>query len=142
MEKLLISGCLLGRNCKYNGGNNYASEVEALKDKYELIVICPEVMGGLSTPRDPSERLNDKILSSKGKDVTNEFESGAKIALELALKNGCTKALLKDGSPSCGSTYIYDGTFSHNKIKGYGVTTEMLINAGIEIYTEKDIEKL
>ncbi|MCR5112801.1 MAG: DUF523 domain-containing protein [Acholeplasmatales bacterium] len=142
MEKLLISGCLLGRNCKYNGGNNYASEVEALKDKYELIVICPEVMGGLSTPRDPSERLNDKILSSKGKDVTKEFTNGAKIALELALKNGCTKALLKDGSPSCGSTYIYDGTFSHNKIKGYGVTTEMLINAGIEIYTEKDIEKL
>jgi len=142
MEKLLISGCLLGRNCKYNGGNNYASEVEALKDKYELIVICPEVMGGLSTPRDPSERFNDKILSSKGKDVTKEFTNGAKIALELALKNGCTKALLKDGSPSCGSTYIYDGTFSHNKIKGYGVTTEMLIDAGIEIYTEKDIEKL
>ena len=142
MEKLLISGCLLGKNCKYNGSNNYVPEIEKLKDKYEFVIICPEVMGGLSIPRDPSEIRGNKIISNKGIDVTNEFMNGAKISLDLAIQIGCKKALLKDGRPSCGSTYIYDGTFSHNKINGYGITAKLLNNAGIEIFTENDIEKL
>ena len=142
MEKILVSGCLAGFNTKYNGKNNYNSLIEKLKEKYELIYICPEVDGGLSIPRDPSERINDKVISINGKDVTKEYTLGAKIALSNALENNIKIALLKDGSPSCGNTYIYDGTFSHNKINSKGVTAELLSLNGIAIYTELEIEKL
>lgn len=117
MEKILISGCLVGKNVKYNGGNNYIEIIEELKKKYELIEICPEVFGGLSIPRDPSEILNNKVISINNKDVTDNFISGANKALELAKKYNITKAILKDGSPSCGNTYIYDGSFSKKENK-------------------------
>ena len=86
MEKLLISACILGINCKYNGKNNYNPLVEKLKERYILIPICPEEMGGLSTPRNPSEILNDKVISSAGDDVTNNFFDGANKALDIAKK--------------------------------------------------------
>ena len=141
-DSLLISGCLLGNNTKYNGKNNYIEGIDKLKEKYNLIVICPEVMGGLSIPRDPSEINGDKVYSNKGLDVTDEFNKGAIIAYELALKHNCKKALLKDGSPSCGSKNIYDGTFTGNKVNGEGITVRMLRKLDIEIYTEKEIEEL
>ena len=141
-EKLLISSCLLGNNVKYNGKNNYIEGIEALKEKYELIIICPEVMGGLSIPRIPSERLNDKIINKELKDVSLEFKKGANIALDLVKKYNIKYALLKDGSPSCGSTYIYDGTFNGIKINNVGVTVEYLKKENIKIYTEKNWKEL
>ena len=106
MEYLLISSCLLGNNVKYNGKNNYIKEVELLKNKYNLIVICPEVMGGLSIPRIPSEILNDKVINKEGIDVTSNFIKGKDEAIKLVKKYNIKKALLKEGSPSCGSKYI------------------------------------
>ena len=142
MEKLLISGCLLGYNCKYNGKNNYNPLVEELKKKYELVVICPEAEGGLTTPRNPSEIRGDIVVSNQGVDVTEEFKRGAKIAFNRCKERGCTKALLKEGSPSCGSTKIYDGSFTGVKIPGEGMTVRLLRKLNIEIYSENDIEKL
>ncbi len=142
MEKLLISACLLGVNCKYNGKNNYNELVTKLKEKYELIPICPEVMGGLSIPRDPSEIIGDKVISNKGLDVTKEYQMGANMSLNTALKLNVKKALLKDGSPSCGKNYIYDGTFTKTKIDGMGITTRLFVENDILIYTENNIEEL
>lgn len=142
MEKLLISSCLIGNNTKYNGKNNYIKEIEQLKLKYELIPICPEVLGGLSIPRDPSEINNDKVISINGKDVTKEFNIGANKALNIALLNNIKYALLKDGSPSCGNTYIYDGTFKNNKIDGIGITTKLLKSHNIKIYNENNLNEL
>ena len=137
-EKLLISSCLLGNNVKYNGKNNYIDGIEALKEKYDLIIICPEVMGGLPIPRIPSEIINNNVFNKEGINVTNEFEKGANIALELVKKHNIKKALLKDGSPSCGSTYIYDGTFNGIKINDFGITVRRLLKEKIKIYTENN----
>ncbi len=142
MENLLVSGCLLGKNTKYNGKNNYIPLIEKIKEKYNIIVICPEVMGGLSIPRDPSEISGNKVINNKMKDVTFEYNKGAKIALELAIKNNCKKALLKEKSPSCGVNYIYDGTFSGNIICGMGITTKLLVSNNIDVYSENEIDLL
>ena len=142
MEKLLISGCLIGNNTKYNGGNNYNPKIEKLREKYEFVVICPEAEGGLPIPRDPSEILNDRVVSSKGKDVTKEFMLGAEIAYNRCKLEGCRKALLKEKSPSCGSHLIYDGTFTGKKILGEGMTVRLLKSLDIEIYNEDEIDKL
>ena len=142
MENLLVSGCLLGKNTKYNGKNNYIPLIEKIKDKYNIIVICPEVMGGLSIPRDPSEISGNKVINNKMKDVTFEYNKGAEIALELAIKNNCKKALLKEKSPSCGVNYIYDGTFSGNIICGMGITTKLLVSNNIDVYSENEIDLL
>ena len=139
MEKILVSACLLGINCKYDGSNNKNEKVlEYIKDK-EVIPICPEIMGGLPTPRVPSERVGDKVLTSENSDVTNNFIKGANETLYLAKMFNIKKALLKAKSPSCGNGVIYDGTFSHNKIAGYGVTAELLKENEIEIITEDDL---
>ena len=142
MENLLVSGCLLGKNTKYNGKNNYIPLIEKIKEKYNIIVICTEVMGGLSIPRDPSEISGNKVINNKMKDVTFEYNKGAKIALELAIKNNCKKALLKEKSPSCGVNYIYDGTFSGNIICGMGITTKLLVSNNIDVYSENEIDLL
>ena len=138
MENLLISACLLGVECKYSGGSNKLSDerIEALKKEYRLIPVCPETAGGLPVPRDPSERLGDKVISSKGKDVSAQFNKGAEIALYLARRYGCKKALLKRNSPSCGGEFIYDGSFSGALIPGEGVTAELLRAEGLEIMGE------
>ena len=141
-EKLLISACLLGENCKYSGGNNYCAAVEHLKERYELIAVCPERDGGLSTPRTPSERLGDKVVSKTGEDVTAQFERGAALALTAALENGCKCALLKERSPSCGCGEIYDGTFTGTVIPGDGVTAELLKRHNISILGESRIMDL
>ena len=142
MEYLLVSSCLLGNNVKYNGKNNYAADIEKIKNKYNIIVVCPEVMGGLPIPRIPSEILNDRVVNKEGVDVTNNFYAGANIALELVKKYNIKKALLKEGSPSCGSNYIYDGTFSGTKVEGQGITAKELSKLGVKIYNEKQIEDL
>lgn len=141
MKKLLISACLIGRDCKYSGGNNMLPEsvLERLRGEYELFPVCPESDGGLSTPRDPSERIGDKVLSCAGRDVTAEFVKGAEIALKTALDNGCTLALMKAHSPSCGKGMIYDGTFSGTLVPGDGVAAELLMKHGIEVISEEEI---
>lgn len=132
-EKILVSSCLLGLNCRYDGGNNYSKEVEEFLKNYEVIPICPEIMGGLPTPRTPSERQADRVINKDGKDVTEQYKKGARECLFLAQKYDVKKALLKLRSPSCGSKEIYDGTFSHTIIEGDGVTAELFKKNGIEV---------
>lgn len=141
-EKLLISACLCGKNTKYSGGNNLISRLAELEEKFELYLVCPEVDGGLTTPRNPSEQIGDKVVSNKGVDVTLEFNLGAKIALGVAQKYNIKKALLKESSPSCGTHKIYDGTFSGKKINGMGVAAKLLQENGVEVYSDEEIEKI
>lgn len=146
---IIVSACLCGDNCKYNGKNNENKKViEFLKGK-EFIKICPEELGGLATPRNPSEIKactknvlvrKDKIISNKGEDLTSEFLKGAYETLDIAKKSGATKAILKAKSPSCGCGLIYDGTFSGNLIHGNGVTAQLFLNNGIDVITEDDIK--
>lgn len=140
--KLLISACLCGKNTKYSGGNNLLTRLSEIEEKFELYYICPEVMGGLSTPRDPSENRGNLVVSNKGKDVTKEFNLGAQISLDIALKNDIHLALLKESSPSCGSHKIYDGTFSGVKIPGQGVAAKLLAEHKIKIFSEEEIDEL
>jgi len=142
MEKILISACLVGDKTKYDGHSNYNDKIKLLLEKYELVPFCPEVEGGLPTPRKPSERVKDRVKMENGKDVTKNFQTGAELALNICLYLGIKTAILKDNSPSCGSTEIYDGTFSHKLIKGEGVTTELLRRKGIRVLSEKDIDSL
>lgn len=134
----MISACLLGVDCKYDGGNNRLPEdtIEKLTEKYELIPVCPECYGGLTTPRTPSERLGDKVVSKTGADVTEPFRKGAEAALYLAGLFGVRTAILKANSPSCGSGTIYDGTFTGALVHGDGITAELLKAHGIKIIDE------
>lgn len=141
-EKLLVSACLLGENCKYSGGNNYSPAVAALGERYELIPVCPEQLGGLPTPRVPSERAGDRVLNREGADVTDAFRLGAEKALEIALAHGIKRAVLQERSPSCGCGMIYDGTFSGTLIPGEGVTAELLRKHGVGVYGSSRLERL
>ena len=138
-ENIIVSACLLGVNCKYNGGNNSCEKIIKLQEKYNIITICPEVDGGLTTPRIPSEIVGKKVINQAGLDVTKEYLKGASIALEKSLSNNVKFAVLKTKSPSCGCGLIYDGTFTHNLINGDGVTTKLLKEHNIQVYTEEDI---
>ena len=139
MEIILVSACLLGINCKYNGKNNKNDKViEYLKDKY-VIPICPEVFGGLPIPRIPSEIKDNNVINKDGKDVTKYFINGANKTLEIAKILNIKKALLKQKSPSCGSGKIYDGTFNNNIINDDGITTKILKDNNIEVITEEDL---
>ena len=141
-EKLLISSCLLGNNCKYNGGNNYTPLAEELKKHYDLVPVCPECFGGLPVPHDPSERVGDKVLSKSGTDVTAAFQKGAERTLAVAEQHGARRAVLKERSPSCGCGAIYDGTFTGTVVPGNGVAAELLLAHGVTIYGESRIGEL
>lgn len=141
-EKLLISACLLGENCKYSGGNNYTPAVELLRGRYELIPACPEQSGGLPTPRTPAERVGDRVITRDGKDVTTAYHLGAKKALETVQTLHITKAVFQIRSPSCGSETVYDGTFSGTLTSGSGVTAELLEANGVKIYPSDQIAEL
>ena len=141
-EKLLISACLLGRCCKYNGGHNLHPLAERLGEKYELVAVCPESFGGLPIPREPSERVGDRVLSKSGLDVTAAFRRGAERAVELAKKTGAKKAVLKERSPSFGFGKIYDGSFTGTVIPGNGVAAQALAAEGVAIWGESRIEEL
>lgn len=144
MENLLISACLLGVECKYSGGSNALPEetIEKLRTRYRLIPVCPETAGGLPTPRDPSERLGERVVSCRGADVTAQLKKGAEAALTLARRYGCTTALMKEHSPSCGSGLIYDGSFSGKLVKGDGCAAELLKAAGVSVVGENMTELL
>ena len=141
-EKLLVSACLLGENCKYSGGNNYTPAVEALREKFDVIPVCPEQLGGLPTPRTPSERAGARVLARGGADVTEAFRRGAEKTLEIARAGGAVRAVFQARSPSCGSERVYDGTFSGTLVPGRGVTVELLEKNGIRVYSVDRIEAL
>lgn len=140
--KLLISACLLGVRCRYDGASKARPLAEALAEHHTLIPICPEQMGGLSTPRPPSERRGDRVVANTGADVTEQYRRGAEEALRLCQLFGCEAAVLKERSPSCGSGEIYDGTFTGQLIPGDGTTAELLKAHGIPVYGESQIEEL
>ncbi len=140
--KILVSACLLGENCKYNGGNNKCEEVIKLGQKHTLIPVCPETFANLPTPRVPSEIKDGKVYSKDGKDLTEEFYDGAEKTLYVAEESTCRIAVLKERSPSCGFGKIYDGTFSGTLTYGNGVAAQMLYEHGIIILGESKLDKI
>ena len=142
MENLLISACLLGVPCRYDGKEGKKVDLSLLKGKYNLIPVCPEVCGGLPTPRTPSERVGEKVLMKDGSDVTENYLRGAEIAYSLCKQYNCKIAILKERSPSCGSGEIYDGTFTKTLKKGDGITAEYLKARGIKVFGESGINLL
>lgn len=142
MVNVLISRCLLGEKCRYDGKGNSIDRLCEIKEKCNLIPVCPECDGGLSTPRLPSEIRNGRVYMTDGKDVTEEFARGAQAALDTALKNGCDAAILKAKSPSCGSGKIYDGTFSGTLTDGDGITAQLLKKRGIRVFSEKQTTEI
>ena len=141
---LLISMCLLGEPCRYDGKSVPldGTIIEKLKEKYTIVPVCPEQEGGLPTPRIPAERKGEKVVRRDGVDVTAEYRKGAEVALSLCRRFGISIALMKAKSPSCGAGRIYDGTFSGTLTDGDGVTVSLLSGNGIKIFTENDINSL
>lgn len=142
MIKILISHCLLGENCKWNGRNNARELLLNIQDKVEFVPVCAEVFGGLPIPRFPSEIVNNKVINEVDLDVTKNYMEGAKKVLEIALKNDVKYAIFKERSPSCGVHQIYDGSFSRKIIDGKGMTTRLLEENGIKVYSDEEIQDL
>nr|WP_285716429.1 DUF523 domain-containing protein [Pelosinus sp. IPA-1] len=134
---IIVSACLAGVECRYNGSSATIPKVVDLVIKGEAIPICPEVLAGLPTPRPPVEQVSGKIVSEAGEDQTEDYIAGAKIGLEIALLSHCKKAILKSNSPTCGCGRIYDGTFSGKLVQGEGVFSKLLKESGIEVSTEE-----
>ena len=142
MANILVSGCLLGIDCRYKGDSCAYEHLAELAKEHTLIFVCPEQMGGLPTPRDPAERQGNRVMSVNGADVTEQYHRGAEAALRLARLNRVKIAILKSRSPSCGSGLVYDGTFTGNKVPGDGVCAELLKKNGIRVYTEEEIDSI
>ena len=142
--KVLISACLLGDNVKYSGGNNLTPELVTLLEKYnvKIVKICPECFAGLSIPRVPSEIRGDKVFSKDGRDITEEFLSGAEKTYQIAKRKQVDFAILKERSPSCGSSFIYDGSFSGKVIEGQGLTAKKLSKENIIVFSEENLEEI
>lgn len=140
----IISKCLLGENCKYNGGNNYDEAVVKFSEEHSYIAVCPEVLGGLPTPRIPAEKIGEKIINRQGDDVTENFRLGSEKAFEEVLLEGKRRgepiegAILKAKSPSCGADLIYDGNFNGKLVEGDGVFASLLKKNNIRIKNEKE----
>jgi len=139
--RVLVSLCLLGAGCRYDGKGN-GVDLRKLMARAELVPVCPEQLGGLPTPRVPAERRGDRVVTRDGRDVTEAFENGAEETEMLAEQLDVRYAVLKSRSPSCGSVWIYDGTFSGKLVLGIGVTALALHRAGIGIYDEEHIDDL
>ena len=140
--KILISACLLGVRCRYDGASKAYPDIEKLAQRHTLVPVCPEQLGGLSTPRPPSERQGDRVVANTGADVTDQYRRGAEETLRLCRLFGCEAAVLKERSPSCGKGSIYDGTFSGTLATGDGVTAELLTAQGVAVFGESQIEEL
>lgn len=140
--QLLISACLMGIRCRYDGKSKPIDCLRQLNEHFTLIPICPEVWGGLPTPRVPAERIGECVITRDGRNVTAEYELGAQRALAIAQSGGCRLALLKERSPSCGHGTIYDGTFTGALCAGDGVCAQLLTQNGIAVYGESRAEEL
>lgn len=143
---ILVSACLLGVNCRYDGKNHYQKQLEKLAKFYSLIPVCPEQLGGLSTPREPVElkKINGRTqaMTKNNVDLTENFQRGAEEARKIAKMFNCTLAILKSKSPSCGLNQIYSGNFDDNIIEGNGLTAQLLLDEHLSIYTEKSLSLL
>jgi len=140
--KILVSACLLGINSRYCGGGCLNEKIASLIGNHNLIPVCPEQLGGLPTPREPDEIREGRVFEKSGKENTDNFQKGAEETLRLARLLKADMAILKQNSPSCGSSMIYDGTFSSKKIPGSGITASLLIENGIRVISEEDITEL
>ena len=140
--KIMVSACLLGTNCKYNGGNNYNEKVIEFVKGHEVIPVCPEVAGGLPTPRTPCEIVNGVVTNADGESKDKEFRAGAAKCLEMAKEKEIDMAILQSRSPSCGVNQIYDGTFSGTRIPGSGIFAGLLNENGFKVIDLEDIDKL
>ncbi|BDD11341.1 hypothetical protein FUAX_37730 [Fulvitalea axinellae] len=143
-KKYLISACLAGHKCRFDGQAKPVSKIQKLVERGEAVLVCPEVDGGLSTPRPASEIVTEdgkiKVVTKTGRDVTDEFRKGAQVSLEKARQHGASVAILKAKSPSCGYGKIYDGTFSGKLVDGNGLTADLLSENGLSIYSELNFE--
>ena len=137
--KIAVSACLLGENCKYNGGNNYSEKVSKYVEGHELILVCPEVLGGLPTPRESAEIVNGIVSHKDGTSVDAEFRRGAEMALNIVKDNQVDLVVLQSRSPSCGVNQIYDGSFKGNLIPGHGLFAELLKKNGIKAMDVEDL---
>ena len=138
--KIFVSACLLGENCKYNGGNNYSEKVADFVKGHEVAAVCPEVVGGLPVPRDPVEIVDGVARTKSGQSVDEEFRTGAEKVMMEVLKQKAELVILQSRSPSCGVNEIYDGSFSGKKIKGQGIFAKMLMEQGVKVMDVEDIE--
>ena len=136
--KVMVSACLLGENCKYNGGNNLNPDLLRLLSGHTVIPVCPEVLGGLPVPRIPAEIVNGAVVNREGISVDDAFRRGAEKALELAAAERPDLVILQSRSPSCGTRHVYDGTFSGTLVRGKGVFAEMAVNAGFRVMDAED----
>lgn len=136
---IIVSACLAGINCRYDGKSKPCQKVIELVKQGKAILVCPEELAGLSTPRNPIEQLNGKIITKQGEDLTEQLKKGAQEGLKVAKLHNCTKAILKSKPPTCGCGKVYDGTFSGNLIDGDGVFTRLLKDNNIDVITEEDI---
>lgn len=140
--KIAVSACLLGENCKYNGGNNYSTKVSEFVKGHEVISVCPEVMGGLPVPRESSEIVDGVVRHKDGMSVDEEFRKGAELALKKVLENGVELVILQSRSPSCGVKEVYDGTFSGKLIQGQGVFAKLLKENNIRVLDVSELDNL
>jgi uncharacterized protein YbbK (DUF523 family) len=140
--RILVSACLLGVSCRYDGKSKPHPAVLALQGQHQLIPVCGEIFGGLPTPRTPAERVGGRVLTEDGRDVTQEYHRGAEEVLALARRLDCKVALLKERSPSCGTGEIYDGSFTRTLTAGDGVTAELLRASGIAVFGESRLADL
>ena len=139
---ILVSACLLGHACRYDGQSKPHTGVSELLKKHTLVPICPEVQGGLPTPRPAAEIQGDRVINREGRDVTNFYQQGARAALELANILGADTAILKQRSPSCGSGTVHNGKFDGGLVDGWGVAAQLLRDNGITVYSEDEVDKL
>jgi uncharacterized protein YbbK (DUF523 family) len=135
----IVSACLAGIKCSYKQKSNACQKVIDLVASGKAIPVCPEQLGGMPTPRIPSEKSGNKVISENGDDVTLQFIKGAKEAFRIAKLVGCNQAILKANSPSCGSGQVYDGTFSGTLVKGDGIFAKLLKDNGVTVISEKEI---
>lgn len=140
--RILISACLLGARCRYDGVSKLQPWISDLAERHILVPVCPEQLGGLPTPRPPAERRGDRVMTRDGGDVTAQYRRGAEEALRLCRLLGCEAALLKERSPSCGSGMVYDGTFTGVLTAGEGVTAELVRAQGLPVYGESRVAEL
>ncbi len=137
--KIMVSACLLGENCKYNGGNNRNEKILAYLKGHEVIPVCPEQMGGLPTPRVPSETRDGIAVAADGRNVDREFRAGAEACLAVARREKPDLVILQSRSPSCGVRQRYDGTFTGTLTEGAGITAELLIKNGFRCVDAEEI---
>ena len=136
----LVSACLAGEKCRMDGKDKLVTEIQQFVENGEAVAVCPEVLGGIPTPRSPSEKRGDRVVNAAGEDVTEQFRRGAEEAMRICKENGCTMAILKSKSPSCGCGVIHNGQFDGGLVEGNGVFAQILLDAGIKVMTEENLQ--